>query len=70
MDAFEVLFQSRKIAGHTSGMEMGREAEKKRWTDTRHFTNGTCHSFSNPFSLSIHTIPQDKNGYSGDIQLG
>ncbi|KAJ7513163.1 hypothetical protein B0H11DRAFT_2182398 [Mycena galericulata] len=57
MDAFEVSFQSGKIAGRASGMEMGREAEEKRWTDAGHFANGTCRAFDNQIPSPIPSAP-------------
>lgn len=57
MDAFDVSFQSGKIAGHASGMEMGREAEEKRWTDAGHFANGTCRAFDTQIPSPIPSAP-------------
>ncbi|KAJ7510590.1 hypothetical protein B0H11DRAFT_1955362 [Mycena galericulata] len=57
MDAFEVSFQSGKMAGHASGMEIGREAEEKRWTDAGHFTNGTCRAFDTQIPSPIPSAP-------------
>ncbi|KAF8158741.1 hypothetical protein K438DRAFT_1860738 [Mycena galopus ATCC 62051] len=57
MDVFEVSFQSGNIAGHASGMEIGREAEEKRWTDAGHFANGMCRTFDTQIPSPIPSAP-------------
>lgn len=48
MDTFQVSFEAGKMDGVATGMEQGREAEEKRWTDAGHFANGTCRPFDIP----------------------
>ncbi|KAJ7845138.1 hypothetical protein B0H14DRAFT_3455171 [Mycena olivaceomarginata] len=57
MDVFEVSFRSGKIVGHASGVEMGRDAEEKRWMDAGHFANGTCRAFDTQIPSPIPSAP-------------
>ncbi|KAJ7319333.1 hypothetical protein DFH08DRAFT_819275 [Mycena albidolilacea] len=58
MDTFEVLFAAGKMSGIATAMELGREAETQRWTDSGHFEGGTCRAFGNAAVVDSLPPPQ------------
>ncbi|KAJ7916847.1 hypothetical protein B0H13DRAFT_1996694 [Mycena leptocephala] len=53
MDAFAVSFSAGKMDGIATGMELGREAETKRWKESGHFEDGTCRIFDEIHAISV-----------------
>lgn len=65
-DAFALSFETGKRAGLTTGMELGREQEEKRWRDDGHLENGTCRAFDTPIFSVMAPDPSTPQSPSFD----
>ncbi|KAJ7337664.1 hypothetical protein DFH08DRAFT_812984 [Mycena albidolilacea] len=74
MDAFEVSFAAGKMSGIAMGMELGRETETQRWTDSGHFEGGTCRAFGNAAVVDSlpppQSLPLDNDAYTFLVHTG